>query len=231
MASRTALSSSTTKMVGGRGPSRRFGSGLPRARGVGRALARARWIRLSSSLAFTGLFRCRQPPWAISRKVSVEMSPVRMIGRDLVTERLPQAGDDLQAVQTVRQIVVGDDEVRTYRPARRQFQRLSAILDGRSCGGPRLRAAARASRAPRDRPRRPGSRRSDVRFRVASCQRCSRPPAAARPVRAAPRRRRPSPCPDGSGHRRRGPAGLPGAATMARPRPRPLLRSRAGLSS
>ena len=35
--------------------------------------------------------------------------------RDLVTERLPQAGDDLQAVQAVRQIVVGDDEVRAYR--------------------------------------------------------------------------------------------------------------------
>jgi hypothetical protein len=30
--------------------------------------------------------------------------------RDLVTERLPQTGDNLEAVQTLRQIEVGDDE-------------------------------------------------------------------------------------------------------------------------
>ncbi len=51
--------------------------------------------------------------------------------RDLMTERLPQAGDDLEAVQTSRQIVVGDDEIRAYRPSRRQFQRLSPILGRR----------------------------------------------------------------------------------------------------
>ena len=52
-------------------------------------------------------------------------------GWDLLTERLSQAGDDLEAVQTLRQIVVGDDEVRAYRPLRRQLQRLSSILSGR----------------------------------------------------------------------------------------------------
>src|SRR4029077_16534032 len=51
--------------------------------------------------------------------------------RNLITERLPQARDDLEAVQIFRQIVVGDDEVRAYRPSRRQFQRLSPILGRR----------------------------------------------------------------------------------------------------
>src|SRR6516162_4110096 len=51
--------------------------------------------------------------------------------RDLVTEGLPQAGDDLEAVQTFWQIVVGDDEIRAYRPSLRQLQRLSPILGGR----------------------------------------------------------------------------------------------------
>ena len=51
--------------------------------------------------------------------------------RNLVTEPLPQAGDNLKAVQTLRQIVVGDDEVRAYRPSYRQLQRLSPILGGR----------------------------------------------------------------------------------------------------
>ena len=45
----------------------------------GRDSARQRRIRLVSSLAFTGLLRCTQPPSAISRNVSVEMSPVRMM--------------------------------------------------------------------------------------------------------------------------------------------------------
>ena len=49
------------------------------ARAGGRDSARQRRIRVIRSLAFTGLFRCRWPPSAISRKVSVEMSPVRMM--------------------------------------------------------------------------------------------------------------------------------------------------------
>src|SRR4051794_8725647 len=50
---------------------------------------------------------------------------------DLVIERLPQPSDDLQAVQTLWQIVVDDDEIRAYRLSRRQFQRPSSILGGR----------------------------------------------------------------------------------------------------
>ena len=79
IASRTALSSSTTKMVGSRGPPagrRAVGCSLAPPAAAERGSAGSGPI---SSFAFTGLFRCRWPPWAISRKVSVEMSPVRMM--------------------------------------------------------------------------------------------------------------------------------------------------------
>ena len=47
-------------------------------------------------------------------------------GRDVVLELLSQAGDDLEPVEPVRQVVVGDDEARNG-PLRCQLQRLAPI--------------------------------------------------------------------------------------------------------
>jgi hypothetical protein len=129
--------------------------------------------------------------------------------RDLVTERLPQAGDDLQAIQTLRQVVVGDDKVQAHRPSRRQLQRLSPILDGR-----REMTLAVEQECQHLAHRRivldDQDCAADVRFPLPRATR-GEAAIAARLDRAAPLRRRPSPCPDWTGHRRCGPAGLPSA--------------------
>src|SRR6185436_4331859 len=48
-------------------------------------------------------------------------------GRDVVLELLPQACDDFEPVDAVRQVVVGDDQVRDGRPLHHQLQRLAPI--------------------------------------------------------------------------------------------------------
>ena len=158
IASRTARSSSTTKMVGGRGPSPSASAGCGVLAAAAAAARRA------------GAGSCRVSSFAFDRLAEMHAAGVgdlaQGIGRDVAGQddrrdfamRATRAGRDDCAGQIARQIVIGDDEIRQQRPPRRQFQRLSPSVDG-ACGVPRPRTAAPASRAPRDRPRRSGSRR------------------------------------------------------------------------
>ena len=152
-------------------------------------------------------------------------------GWDLVTERLSQAGDDLEAVQTLRQIVVGDDEVRVYRPSRRQLQRLSSILGGR-------RAVALAFEQEREHL---AHRRVVLDDQDCAALMCDFPLPPARRVEAAMAAHlvarsgtstaKTEPLPGRDRTSTAWPSRSARRSTMARPRPRPLLRSRAGLSS
>ena len=81
-------------------------------------------------------------------------------GRYFAAQRLAQPRDDLGAGQIPRQVVVGDDDVRqAIAPRAASCERLVRAGDGGRPVSLVPRTASRASRAPRDRPRRSGSRR------------------------------------------------------------------------
>ena len=84
-----------------------------------------------NSFTFTGLLSCTQFWSAISRRVSVEMSPVRMMTGELGMTFLPQLFGDLKPIQAIREIEVGQDEIGPDRRALQHCLRGNAV--GRRC--------------------------------------------------------------------------------------------------
>src|SRR6185312_14945327 len=113
-------------------------------------------------------------------------SPVRTIAGIFVLELLSQARDDLKPVEAVRQVVVGDDEVRNG-PLRCQLECFAPHRRRPRCDDPRHQEAAAAARVLPDRPRRPGWSRGTT---CTPAPRTVRAPGRPRPrlAPAAPRR-------------------------------------------
>ena len=127
IASRTWLSSSTTKMTGGPElPAASAGCG---ARGCVAALRR--WQETLDDLRqLLQLHRLVELHTVLQRDIA-QGAGRDVTGqnddRDLAMKLLPQLRGDLQPVHAVRQIVVRKDEVRPDRPSRHQFQRRDAV--------------------------------------------------------------------------------------------------------
>ena len=140
-----------------------------------------RWMAAPASSSFTGLLSCTQFCCATSRSVAVDMSPVRMMAGNLPLQLLAHLATRSAAVHAVA--------ADCSRPGSGRAGRLSRVTRSSAAGrpapspgdDPRPSAASPAARAPRDRPRRPGWRRSDA--SVAGAVRAPAASASQRPKR------------------------------------------------
>ena len=199
--------------------------GRCRARLGKEALGKARQLRGPDGLVQMHAAVAGNLAQAIGRDVACQDD-----GRDCVLSLLLQPGDGLEPVEALRQVVVGDDQVRHGRPLGRQLQRRVPICGDQSAVTlvveKQLQHFEHCRIVFDDQDRAAGG---CALLRLSSGSEPAAQPAPARPsgtsmvkTEPAPRRERTSIlCPSRSARR----------CTMARPRPRPLLRSRAGLSS
>ena len=122
-----ARSSSTTNMVDDVAPFQTEGQLLHavwrgRARLGKEALGKARQLLCPDRLVQMHTAVAGDLAQAIGRDVACQDN-----GRDCVLSLLLQPGDDLEPVEALRQVVVGDDQVRHGRPLGCQLQRLVPI--------------------------------------------------------------------------------------------------------
>ena len=156
-----ARSSSTTNMVDDLPPSEDVGgcctpSGGARARLGKEALRKAHQLLRPDGLVQMHATMAGNLAQAIGRDVACQDD-----GRDCALSLLLQPGDGLEPVEALRQVVVGDDQVRHGQPwpptpAPCAHPRRPA------CDDPRRQKAAAAFPALPDRPRRSGSCRGRV---------------------------------------------------------------------